>query len=72
MSIYSDTLPDDEFQFLANRENRRDRIDAEDDWMENSDCLDCILNDTEVCPKGSDADKTPCDKYWTGDEEEPQ
>ena len=47
-------------------------MSKEPDWMENADCNDCILNDTEVCPKGSDADKTPCDKYWTGDEEEPQ
>ena len=32
MSIYSDTLPDDEYQFLARRENRRDREDLEDEW----------------------------------------
>ena len=35
MSIYSDTLPDDEYQFLARRENRRDRIEREeleDEW----------------------------------------
>ena len=32
MSIYSDTLPDDEYQFLARRENRRDREEFEDEW----------------------------------------
>lgn len=40
MSIYSDSLPDDEYNFLANRENRKDRaeLDTYGERIFNGDC----------------------------------
>ena len=40
MSIYSDSLPDDEYNFLANRENRKDRAerDTYGERIFNGDC----------------------------------
>ena len=40
MSIYSDSLPDDEYNFLANRENRKERKerDTYGERIFNGDC----------------------------------